>query len=119
MSPCREAQDLSRRAPAQIPECIARNLQDAYSVLVAHKRSSCTYCSSKTMRCSVKRSRWPSAAALQSGEAGKEIEGPMAIVILGGLVTSTALNLLVLPALALRCGKFRKREGDLISVRSG
>jgi Cu/Ag efflux pump CusA len=44
--------------------------------------------------------------ALQSGEAGKEIEGPMAIVILGGLVTSTMLNLLVLPALALRYGKF-------------
>ena len=48
--------------------------------------------------------------ALQSGEAGKEIEGPMAIVILGGLVTSTALNLLVLPALALRYGKFSKQE---------
>jgi Cu/Ag efflux pump CusA len=30
----------------------------------------------------------------------------MAIVILGGLVTSTALNLLVLPTLALRYGKF-------------
>jgi Cu/Ag efflux pump CusA len=44
--------------------------------------------------------------ALQSGEAGKEIEGPMAIVILGGLVTSTMLNLLVLPALALRYGRF-------------
>jgi CzcA family heavy metal efflux pump len=44
--------------------------------------------------------------ALQSGEAGKEIEGPMASVILGGLVTSTALNLLVLPALALRYGRF-------------
>ena len=38
--------------------------------------------------------------ALGSGEAGREIEGPMAIVILGGLVTSTALNLLVLPVLA-------------------
>ena len=46
--------------------------------------------------------------ALQSGEAGKEIEGPMAIVILGGLVTSTSLNLLVLPALALRYGRFEK-----------
>ncbi|HEX7654887.1 MAG TPA: efflux RND transporter permease subunit, partial [Verrucomicrobiae bacterium] len=44
--------------------------------------------------------------ALGSGEAGREIEGPMAIVILGGLVTSTALNLLVLPVLALRFGKF-------------
>jgi Cu/Ag efflux pump CusA len=30
--------------------------------------------------------------ALGSGEVGREIEGPMAIVILGGLLTSTALN---------------------------
>jgi Cu/Ag efflux pump CusA len=44
--------------------------------------------------------------ALGSGEAGREIEGPMAIVILGGLTTSTVLNLLVLPTLALRYGKF-------------
>jgi len=44
--------------------------------------------------------------ALGSGAAGREIEGPMAIVILGGLVTSTLLNLLVLPTLALRYGKF-------------
>jgi CzcA family heavy metal efflux pump len=44
--------------------------------------------------------------ALGSGEAGREIEGPMAIVILGGLITSTMLNLLVLPTLALRYGKF-------------
>ncbi len=44
--------------------------------------------------------------ALGSGEAGREIEGPMAVVILGGLVTSTALNLLVLPMLVLRYGRF-------------
>lgn len=44
--------------------------------------------------------------AIGSGEAGREIEGPMAIVILGGLVTSTTLNLLVLPTLALRYGRF-------------
>ncbi len=44
--------------------------------------------------------------AIGTGEAGREIEGPMAIVILGGLVTSTALNLFVLPALALRFAKF-------------
>lgn len=44
--------------------------------------------------------------ALGSGSAGREVEGPMAVVILGGLVTSTALNLLVLPALALRFGRF-------------
>jgi Cu/Ag efflux pump CusA len=40
--------------------------------------------------------------ALGSGEAGREVEGPMAIVILGGLVSSTLLNLLVLPAIAGR-----------------
>jgi len=38
--------------------------------------------------------------AMGSGEAGREIEGPMAVVILGGLITSTALNLLVMPTLA-------------------
>jgi Cu/Ag efflux pump CusA len=46
--------------------------------------------------------------ALGSGSPGREIEGPMAIVILGGLITSTALNLLVLPALALRYGRFER-----------
>jgi Cu/Ag efflux pump CusA len=46
--------------------------------------------------------------AFGSGEAGREIEGPMATVILGGLVTSTLLNLLVLPALALRYGTFAR-----------
>ena len=46
--------------------------------------------------------------ALGTGEAGREIEGPMAIVILGGLLTSTALNLLVLPTLALRYGRFQQ-----------
>jgi Cu/Ag efflux pump CusA len=46
--------------------------------------------------------------ALTSGAAGNEIEGPMAIVILGGLATSTLLNLIVLPALALRYGRFER-----------
>lgn len=50
--------------------------------------------------------------ALGSGQAGKEIEGPMAVVILGGLVTSTVLNLLVLPTLAVRYGRF-ERNSDL------
>ncbi len=36
---------------------------------------------------------------------GHEIEHPMAIVILGGLVTSTLLNLFVVPTLYLRFGK--------------
>jgi Cu/Ag efflux pump CusA len=50
--------------------------------------------------------------ALGSGEAGREIEGPMALVILGGLITSTVLNLLVLPTLALRFGKFAKKVSE-------
>ncbi len=49
--------------------------------------------------------------ALGSGEPGREIEGPMAIVILGGLVTSTVLNVLVLPTLALRYGRFESDAG--------
>jgi Cu/Ag efflux pump CusA len=44
--------------------------------------------------------------AIGSGSAGREIEGPMAIVILGGLSSSTALNLLLMPLLAVRYGRF-------------
>jgi CzcA family heavy metal efflux pump len=36
---------------------------------------------------------------------GHEIEYPMAVVIMGGLVTSTLLNLFILPALYLRFGR--------------
>ncbi|TFW29103.1 efflux RND transporter permease subunit [Massilia horti] len=50
--------------------------------------------------------------AVTTGEPGNEIEGPMAVVILGGLVTSTLLNLLVMPALALRFGRFERRTGQ-------
>lgn len=41
-----------------------------------------------------------------SGGAGKELLQPLAIVVLGGLFTSTALTLLVLPALYARFGKY-------------
>jgi Cu/Ag efflux pump CusA len=44
--------------------------------------------------------------ALGSGAPGREIGGAIALVILGGLFTSTALNVLLLPGLALRFGKF-------------
>ena len=50
--------------------------------------------------------------ALGSGSPGREIEGPMAQIILGGLVTSTLLNLLVMPTLALRFGRFEKRSPE-------
>ena len=39
---------------------------------------------------------------------GQEIEHPMAIVILGGLITATLLNLLVVPSLYLRFAKSKK-----------
>jgi CzcA family heavy metal efflux pump len=50
--------------------------------------------------------------ALGRNAPGREIEGPMALVILGGLATSTVLNLLVLPTLALRFGRFGKARTD-------
>lgn len=50
--------------------------------------------------------------AIGSGAPGREIEGPMAMVILGGLFTSTALNLLVLPTLALRFGRFERADTE-------
>lgn len=45
--------------------------------------------------------------ALGSGEAGREVQGPMAAVILGGLFTSTAMTLILLPPLILR---FRRAQ---------
>ena len=47
---------------------------------------------------------------------GREIEGPMALVILGGLFTSTALNLFILPPLALRYGRFTTGDDELLDV---
>jgi Cu/Ag efflux pump CusA len=46
--------------------------------------------------------------ALGSGEAGREVQGPMATVILGGLASSTVLSLLLLPPLILA---YRHRTG--------
>ena len=58
--------------------------------------------------------------ALGGGKAGSEIQTPMAIVILCGLMSSTLLNMIVVPTMYLRYGRqavawrllevFRKRE---------
>jgi Cu/Ag efflux pump CusA len=50
--------------------------------------------------------------AIGMNEPGREIEGPMAVVLLGGLLTSMVLNLLVLPTLALRFGRFHEVTAD-------
>jgi len=40
--------------------------------------------------------------ALGAGSPGQEIEGPLAIVVVGGVITSTLLNLFIVPILAAR-----------------
>jgi CzcA family heavy metal efflux pump len=44
---------------------------------------------------------------VSGNKPGHEIEHPLAVVILGGLVTSTILNLFLMPALYLRFGKIK------------
>jgi CzcA family heavy metal efflux pump len=46
--------------------------------------------------------------ALAAGEPGSEIQAPMAIVILFGLLSSTALNMLVVPAMCLHFSSVAK-----------
>ncbi len=50
--------------------------------------------------------------ALSGGEPGSEIQTPMAIVILFGLLSSTGLNMVVVPALYLRFGSLRTELAD-------
>ncbi len=45
--------------------------------------------------------------ALSAGQPGSEIQAPMAVVILCGLVSSTVLNMIVVPSLYLRFGAVR------------
>ena len=60
--------------------------------------------------------------ALGIGEPGKEIQAPLAVVVLGGLLTSTLLNMVVVPALFMRWGNIpvkgrtALRAGDLANT---
>ncbi len=47
--------------------------------------------------------------ALAGGEPGNEIQSPLAVVVLGGLLTSLALNMVVVPVLFARWGTTRDR----------
>lgn len=49
--------------------------------------------------------------ALRGGEAGNEIQSPLAVVILGGLISSTALNVFVVPVIYY-LSKTRKKLTD-------
>ena len=50
---------------------------------------------------------------LGGSRAGYEIEHPLAVVILGGLVTSTLLNLFIVPALYMKFGRPAQAEAGL------
>ncbi len=50
--------------------------------------------------------------ALGVGQPGKEIQQPMAVVILGGIVTSTFLNMIVIPPLYFKYGSAGVRVED-------
>jgi CzcA family heavy metal efflux pump len=55
--------------------------------------------------------------ALAGNEPGNEIQSPMAVVVLGGLLTAVALNMFVVPALYLRYGAERAPVRDTADVR--
>lgn len=48
--------------------------------------------------------------AINSDNPGREIMGPMAAIIIGGLASSTILNLLIMPAIMLKFGRFNKKK---------
>jgi len=52
------------------------------------------------------------AIVVGGNRPGQEIEHPMALVILGGLVSSTLLNLLVMPVLYSKFGRVKSQENE-------
>ncbi|MHA0337294.1 efflux RND transporter permease subunit [Sphingomonas aquatilis] len=54
--------------------------------------------------------------ALATG-TGAEVQRPLATVVIGGLITSTALTLLVLPAITAWASRFARRRSDRPALR--
>ncbi len=52
--------------------------------------------------------------AIGSDNPGREIMGPMAAIIIGGLASSTLLNLLLLPAILWRYGRFQRNAEPVV-----
>jgi CzcA family heavy metal efflux pump len=50
--------------------------------------------------------------AIDSDNAGREIMGPMAAIVIGGLLSSAVLNLLVMPSVMLHFGRFEARAPE-------
>lgn len=50
--------------------------------------------------------------AVDSDNPGREIMGPMASIIIGGLASSTILNLMIMPTIMLNFGKFNSRQSQ-------
>ena len=48
--------------------------------------------------------------AFDSDNAGREIMGPMASIIIVGMASSTILNLLIMPTVMLKFGKFKTKQ---------
>ena len=57
--------------------------------------------------------RFPKPVVASGQTAGHEIEHPMAVVILGGLVSSTILTLLVTPSLYAWLGRSGRAAGQV------
>ena len=56
--------------------------------------------------------------AREAAKPGPEISGPMAIAVLGGLISSTVLNLLFLPAIAMHFSRPRDCRRDTSTARA-
>ncbi len=55
--------------------------------------------------------------AIDSDNPGREIMGPMAAIIIGGLISSTVLTLLLLPTIMARYGRFRPPDAEAMQIR--